>query len=533
LNIINRVKNSRILRMQRISEATLIIASLTLISKLIGYLREALAANYFGASAEMDAFVIAMLIPTMVFGLIAAGGLQTIIIPIYIEKKKIDPEKARIFVNQIFFIASVLLIILSVLLFTFPEFFIKLVAYGFKGDRLVMAARFTRYLIALGFFSIFTGFLTGLFQTEKQFLYPALIMLAGNMLIPLSLVLLHNKIGINSYTIGQIIASGLTFFGLFLFMFFRRWFFKKYSLGSIDWLEIKRFGKLLVPIIFVSGLGFINQIVDKTISSSLTTGSIAILNWAQLVYLLPVGLLSTSLSTAIYPTFSTFAVEKNFSDYAKTFKKTIAILAYIMIPITFIFVFLSEPIVRILFQHGAFTSVDTKATAFTVSMYSLGLFIYSSNDIMTRIFFSFKDTKTPLYRSLVMVGLNITGNLILSRILGTAGIALSTSISSSIGFLMYANMLKRRNYIKGLSFRNILKEIFKVLIASVSVIILAYFLKPYVMNASGFLAIIGRFLVALVPILACYIFIGYILKLEGFKTLSVYAGNFVKKMRKR
>lgn len=532
MNILNRIKNSRILRMQRISEATLIIASLTLISKLIGYLREALAANYFGASAEMDAFVIAMLIPTMVFGLIAAGGLQTIIIPIYIEKKKIDPEKARIFVNQIFFIASVLLAILSVLLFTFPEFFIKLVAYGFTGQRLVLAARFTRYLIALGFFSIFTGFLTGLFQTEKQFLYPAIIMLLGNMLIPLSLVLLHNKIGINSYTIGQIVASGVTFFGLFLFMFFKRGFFKKYSLKSVDWLEIKHFGGLLVPIMFVSGLSFINQIVDKTISSSLTTGSIAILNWAQLVYALPVGLLSTSLSTAIYPTFSLLAVEKNYSGYEKTFNKTISLLAYIMIPITFIFILLSEPIVRILFQHGAFTQADTNTTAFTVSMYSLGLFIYSANDIMTRIFFSFKDTKVPLYRSLVMVGLNIVGNLTLSRILGTAGIALSTSISSSIGFLMYANMLKRRNYIKGLSFRNILKEIFKVLIASISVIILAYFLKPYIMNASSFLTIIGRFLVALIPILACYVFISFILKLEGFKTLSGYATSFIKRMRK-
>jgi len=532
LNIKDRVKNSRILRRQFISEATLIIAILTLLSKFIGYLREALVANYFGATAQTDAFDIAMLIPSMVFGLIAAGGLQSIIIPIYTEKKKISPDKARIFINQIFFITSMLLVVLSVFLFAFPEFFIKLIAYGFTGERLTLAAKFTRYLIALGFFSIFKGFLTGLFQTEKQFLYPALVAVSGNMLIPLSLVFLTKQIGINSWAVGEISASSFTFFALFVFLLIRRGFFKVYALNNIDWEEIKHFGGLLLPVIFVSGLGFINQIVDKTIASSLRAGSIAILHWAQMIYILPVGILSTSLATAVYPTFSSLAVEKDFKGYAETFRKTISILAYVMIPISVIFIFLSQPIVKILFERGAFTASATNATAFAISMYSLGLFIYSANDIMTRIFFSFKDTKTPLYRSLVTVVLNVVGNITLSRILGTAGIALSTAISSTIGFFMYVHMLRKRNYVKGLSYRGVVKEISKVIIASISVVILSFIFKPYIISAKGFFNTIGRFIIAFIPITATYILLSFILRLEGFKTLTTYTKSFIMKIKK-
>lgn len=533
MSIKNRIKNSRILRRQRISEATLIIATLTLLSKFIGYLREALVANYFGATAQTDAFVIAMLIPSMVFGLIAAGGLQSIIIPVYIEKKKINRDKARIFINQVFFITFILLAILSVFIFVFPEFFIKLVAYGFEGQRLTLAAKFIRYLIALGFLTVFTGFLTGLFQTEKQFLYPALISATGNMLIPLSLVLLTNRIGINSWTIGEISSASFTFLALFLFMFVRRGFFKNFALKNIEWKEMEHFGKLLLPIMFVSGLSFINQIVDKSVASSLSAGSIAILHWAQMVYILPVGILSTSLATAVYPTFSSLAVEKDFSGYAETFRKTISILAYIMIPISIIFIFLSGPIVKILFERGAFTTNATNATAFAISMYSLGLFIYSANDIMTRIFFSFKDTKTPFYRSLVTVGLNIVGNITLSKILGTGGIALSTSISSTIGFFMYVHMLRKRNYVKGLSYRGVIKEISKILIASISVVILSYVFKSYIISATGFFNTIGRFIIAFIPITATYILLSFILRLEGFKTLTTYTKSFAIKVKNR
>ena len=214
MNIFNKIRHSRILKKQSVTEATLIIIVITFLSKIVGYAREVLVANYFGATAQTDAFLIAMLVPAMILGLIA-GGLQVVIIPIYTERKKQDPQKARIFVNQVFFVTVLFLSVISIIMFIFPAFFIKAVAYGFKGDRLILAVYFMRFLVIFGFFNVLVGFLTGLYHAEKQFLYPAILGLIGNSLIPLSLFFLHSSLGMNSWTVGELAISSFLFFSLY------------------------------------------------------------------------------------------------------------------------------------------------------------------------------------------------------------------------------------------------------------------------------------------------------------------------------
>lgn len=526
-----KIIESRILRKQKISEATVIIAIITLTSKLIGYLREALVANYFGATAQTDAFDIALIIPSLVFGLIGAGGLQNLIIPIYTEKKKSSQENAKILVNQISFVTSILLILLTILIILFPEFFIKIFAYGFKADRLYLASRFVRLLVFLGFFNIFTGLFTGILQSERQFLLPSVVAVVGNSLIPLSLIFLTKRFGIYSWAIGEISFALFSFSILFFFLKLKWGFFKRFSLRTINWVELGHFGKIILPVMFISGLNFINQIVDKTIASSLAVGSVAILHWAQLVYILPVGLISTSLNTAVYPTLAHLATENDSKGYTEMFKKAISLLAFIMIPISIIFIILSQPIIRMLFERGAFTTQASRNTATAVTCYSLGIFSYSASDLLTRIFYSFKDTRTPLNRSLITVSINIAGNIILSRFFGPPGIALSTAISTTIGTFLYTFTLKRKNYIKGLSYRATVKEVMKVIIASVPVILISFFMLSYINLAEGFFAILGRFLISVLASAIAYLLASIALKLEGINILKPYVVSFIKKFK--
>ena len=169
-----RLEGLRILRRQSVSEAAIILVVITFLSKIIGYLRTVLVAYYFGATAQVDAFVVAMLIPSMVLGIIA-GGLQTAIIPVYTEKRHEDVHRAKVFVNQIFAMNLIVLAAISVLMFLFPTTFVKIVAYGFKGQRLTLASYFMRFLIVYGFLNVFLGFFRGIFQAEKQFLFPCLL----------------------------------------------------------------------------------------------------------------------------------------------------------------------------------------------------------------------------------------------------------------------------------------------------------------------------------------------------------------------
>ena len=529
MKIFSRIRHSRILKRQSISEAALIITIITFLSKIVGYAREVLVAYYFGATAQTDAFLIAFLVPSMVLGLIA-GGLQVVIIPVYTEKKKKDPAIARLFVNQIFFITGVSLFALSIVMYLFPTFFIKIVAYGFKGNRLTLATYFMRYLIIFGFFNIFIGFFTGIYQTEKQFLYPAVVGLIGNCLVPVSLVLLTPMIGINSWTVGEIAFSTFAFLALFIVLRTRKGFFKAFALKHIDWKEMRYFGALLFPIILTSSLATINRIVDRTVASSLAFGSIAILNFAQKIYLIPIGLLATSLNVSVYPTFSSFATEKNHKGYATVFQQSIIFTMFIMLPISAAFIALSQPIVKILFQHGAFTQSATTVTAFAVSMYSIGLFVLAANDLLRRAFFSFKDTKTPLYLSAIIVAINIAGNLILSRFFGVGGIALATTIAATFGFFLYIYALRKKHYIQGMSYRPIIKEGFKIISISFFTGIIAFLLKNYI-NSATLLSMILRFVLVSLFLTVIYLLLTYLFHSQGFALFSNYVKKFLHKLR--
>jgi putative peptidoglycan lipid II flippase len=217
------------LKKQTISEATIIITIVTFLSKIVGYAREVLVAKYFGATAQTDSFLIAMLIPSLILGLFSSG-IQTVIIREYAEK---NIEDAKIFVNQVFFIFSVVLSIVSAILILFSPFLIKMVAFGFVGERLTLASNLMKFLTPFGFMVVLSGLFTGLFQAEGQFLYPAVVGLVANMLIPLSLILFSPLMGIWSWTLGQNLFGFVLFFAMFFVLRFRWNFFDIFEVRKI------------------------------------------------------------------------------------------------------------------------------------------------------------------------------------------------------------------------------------------------------------------------------------------------------------
>ncbi len=527
MKLFRRLANSRILRWQTVSESALILAVITFLSKIIGYLRTVLVAYYFGTSAQVDAFVVAMLIPSLVFGIIA-GGLQTVIIPVYAEEKQKSLQKAKTFVNQIFLINVILLLLLSFIMFLFPAAFVKIVAYGFKGTRLSQADYFMRFLIVYGFFNVLAAFFIGLLQAEKQFLFPALTLLVGNSLIPLSLFLFAKKIGINSWTIGEISFGTFIFSVMFLFLYYKKRFFRGFELLHIDFQKVWNFFVLLLPIILTSGVSALYQIVDKTVASTLPTGSVAALNFAQLIYGVPISLLMSPLASSVYPSFSDFVAKKQFGQYVKMLQDAFSILMFIVIPISLIFVIYAQPIVRILYQHGAFTNKSTSLTAFAVSMYSIGLFTISANVLFQRVFFSFKDTKTPLYVTVFVVIFNAAGDVLLSKVWGVGGIGLATALATILGFFLYTIMVRRRRFIN-IPYRHLIKEGLKVVGASAVMLVIALLLRNYISYSPNFIILLTHFTEIVVVLVIVYLICAYLLKSAGLNIFVKYLWKFLMK----
>lgn len=517
-----RAKNHSIFKKQTVIQATTLITIFLFLNKFIRFLIEIFIAKYFGATAQTDAFLIALIIPTIVMSL-AAGGIGTLIIPICIEGFKKNREKEKIFINQIFFLWFLVAIITALIIYLFTPFFVKLIAYGFEKERFNLAVSLTKKLIPLGVTTIFVGFFTGIYQSRNQFLYPIVVSTVGSALIIFCLLLFVNKLGVNSWVIGQLSFGIFSFFALF-FLLYKRWeFFQKFCLRKIQFKKIKKFLFILIPLMLMGGIQILNQIVDKTIASHLSIGSVSILSFAQKTYTIPLTILVIPLITAIFPTFSSLALDKEKrGNYAQILKKSLFLTWSIIIPVSVILIILAEPIVRFLFQRGSFTSANTLLTASTVRMYSLGLFAVSANYFLIKIFYSFKNTKTPLTLSIITVAINILGSIVLSKILGAQGIALATSVALIIGFILYYRVIKNK-YFKKENLKINIEEMSKIILISILLGIISFFLRPYlIVYQSNSLYFILRLITVGLILISIYFVLSQLFKLQEIKIAQNY-----------
>ena len=520
------------LKKQTIAQAALIIAIISFISKFFGFFREVLVAKYFGATGQTDAFLVALIIPSMILGLFS-GGFNTLIIPYYLEKKAQSQEAARRFVNSAFMVWGALFIFLSILIFIFAPACVHIIAYGFKGETFNLAVTLTRYLIISGLFTVLVGMFTGIFQAEKQFFFPIFVTLLGNVGLVLTLFFLHSYLGIHSWTAGQIFSASFAFFAMLLVLYWRYKLFHSLSFKQIDWSETNQFAILLMPLVIASGLSTINQIVDKTIASSLDPGSIAALSFATRVWTVPFYLIAWPIANAVFPAFSELALNgASKKEYEQKLNRTLGYMFFLTVPATIFLYFLSEPIVRLFFERGAFNSKATSLTSFVLKMYVLGLFAQAISPVLARVFYSFKNTTTPLLISAICIALNILLNILLSKIMGAGGIALSTSIVMVINIILFSYYLRR--YLITFS-RSLNIDILKIFVSSIPIVLICYLSAPFVMNIpassiSDFIKLVLRIgIIGFICMIPYFVLICF-LRLETYELIKSYSLNLIKRL---
>ena len=522
------------LKKQTITQAAIIIAVISFISKFFGFFREVLVAKYFGTTGQTDAFLVALIIPSMILGLFSSG-FNTLIIPFYLEKKAQSQEAARRFVNSAFTVWGTLFLILSILILIFAPAFVRVIAYGFKDETFHLAVTLTRYLLISGLFTVFAGMFTGLFQAEKQFFFPIFVAFLGNVGLVSSLFFLHRYLGLHSWTLGQIFSSGFAFFSMLIILYWRQKFFHSLNYSQIDWPEIKQFAIFLLPLVISGSLSILNQIVDKTIASGLDAGSIAALNFATRVWGIPISLLAIPIATAVFPSFSEMAINgTSRKEYEDKLNRTLGYMFYLTIPATFFLFFLAKPLVRLFFERGAFDSKATVLTSFVLKMYVLGLFAHAISPVLARVFYSFKNTVTPLIISAICVALNINLNIVLSKIMGASGIALATSIVMALNIILFSHFLRR--YLRTFP-RTLNIDILKIFISSTPLGIIGYFSSPLFANIPassipGFVILALRIgLVGLIS-LALFFFFSRLFRLEPYEFIKSYSLGFIKRLIK-
>jgi putative peptidoglycan lipid II flippase len=416
-----------------------VVTVLLIFSRLLGFLRETAIAYRFGTTAQTDAYLVAATLPGILF-LAFNEAVKTAFIPVYGEYHRKGEGGA--FALTVYVVMGVLLVLTSGVLVLAAPLVVSLVAPGFEGEAYGAAVRMSRVLLPGLLFMGLGGLSSGVLHTKKNFVVPAVTAFPGNIIIIFAAVVLGARFGIMGLAwatlagfAGQLLVQLPAVAGLGVF-----------KRERLVWKHpgLKKMAVLLPPVMVGGAAIELKSIVDRIFGSLLPEGSIAALNFANRIYLLPNSILVLSLLVVIYPVLVELHVEGRVKEFKETLRQGIGLVIVLVFPMMVGLVVLREPVVRLLFERGAFDAAATEATAFALAFYSLGLVGLGWQLLMNRAFYAVKDTVTPTAVTVALVGLNIFFNWLLIRPLAHGGIALGTALSINIGTVLLGFLLRRK-----------------------------------------------------------------------------------------
>ncbi|CDF57726.1 murein biosynthesis integral membrane protein MurJ [Thermobrachium celere] len=443
-------------------KTAIIIMVITVLSKILGFIREVSLSYFFGANNITDAYLISQTIPTVLFSFIGAA-LGTGFIPMFSEiKVKVDEKKAIQFTNNLINIFIFLCTFLVSLAYLFTEPLVKMFAFGFTGDTLKLAINFTRISIFSIYFSGLVYIFIAYLQIKNNFIIPALIAFPMNIIIILSMYI-ATKTNFLYLAVGTVISFLAQLLFILPFTCSKGYKYKFYF--DLKDKYVLTLFNIAVPAILGVSVNQLNVLVDRTIASKIVEGGISALNYANKLNGFVFGIFVISISTVLFPSISKMAAEKNYDGLKKSLNESINSINLLVIPATIGLMMFSTPIVEMLFARGAFDERAVKMTSSALLFYSIGMIGYGLREVLSKAFYSLKDTKTPTINAVISLIMNIILNITLSRFMGIAGLAFATSISAIVCTgLLFISLRKK---IGGFGLKEIIMSFIKIFISSI------------------------------------------------------------------
>lgn len=465
--------------MSKTAKAALWIMIATMLSKVLGFAREVVLANFYGTGQYADVFLLTLNIPGLIVAVVGSA-IATTYIPLYFEtKEKKGDNEALKFTNNILNICMIITAVIAVLGLIFTKEFVQVFAGGFEGEKFQLAVTFTKIMISgvlfLGISKIFSSYL----QVNDNFVIPGLIGIPYNIII-IAAIIISTKTNITILAVGALIAMASQLLFQIPFACKKSFRYKTYLKIKDD--TVKEMVKLVLPMLVGVAVGQLNVFVDRALATTLSDGKLSALNYANKLNDFVMALFVTSVVTAIYPKLAKMSNSENNNGFVNTIVKSSNAITLVVLPIAIGAIVLAEPIVKILFQRGEFDANSTYMTAMALRFYAVGLLAMGIRDILYRAFYSMSDTKTPMINGSTALIINIVLNILLIKKLDYIGLALSTSISSIITIiLLFVSLKKKVGYFGG---DKIIKTGIKSLISSIIMGAVSLFVFRYI---SGFI----------------------------------------------
>jgi len=427
---------------QGIARASVILIFATLLSRLFGFLREVVIADKFGASATTDAFFVALTIPVL-FSDFIKYSVKNSFVPVFSRYRlKRGDSAAWGFAWRFTKILAIGFIFMSLGLFLGSPYVVGLIAPGLSGSAHALAVHLMKFLSFLVILLGVASVLESIYNGFEHFITPAFAPLALNISVILAVIVCAKHFGALGIVLGILIGGVLQV--LILARIFRIGRFSLQDKLQLTEPEIKRVFHLGILIALVQGIWGFYYVLDRILASSLQKGSISALAFADRLIQLPVGVFVLAISIAALPGMSISAAQRDYKRIERICSNGLRLLLFVIVPVTVLFCLMRFPLIRVLYQRGSFDANATNLTTGPLFAYALGLSAFAAQIFILRVYFALQDMVTPIFTSIISLGIKIILSLIFLRVLSTTGIALATSIAAFFNTTLLAVLLVRK-----------------------------------------------------------------------------------------
>lgn len=450
-------------RAGRVARASLILMVASIGSRLLGLVREQVISYQFGTSRDLDAYRAAFNVPDLIFQIVAAGAMGAAFIPVFTKYLTRGHERrAWQMASTVLNTTFLALAVASGLAALFAPQIVPLLTPGFEPQARALTVTLMRLMLIAPLLTGLSGLAAAILQSYNDFLLPALSPVVYNLAIIAGGVFLAPRLGVLGLAMGVVAGAALHLLVQMPGLWRRN---AGYRLQIDAQHEgAREVGRLMLP--RIAGLGAIqvNYLANTVVASGLAAGSIAALNYAFQLLMLPWGIVAGSIATAVFPTLSEDAALENKAQVRRTMSAAVRVILYLSLPAGVGLFVLREPLIQLLFQRGQFTAASTAMTASALTFYAPSLFAIAATEILTRGFYALHDTRTPVKVSVATVALNILLSVLLSRPLGVGGLALAYLIANSLETLLLLAIMRGR--LAGLDEAGLLRSVGRSAVAA-------------------------------------------------------------------
>lgn len=457
---------NKIFKPQSTGLAALILTLASVLSYVMGMVRDIVFADYYGAGLTTDAYNASFLIPDAIFNLFVAGALTAAFIPVfssYLWQK--DKQEAETLAGSFLSLASLVVVIVGLVAYIFMPDLISWYFLNTSSEKIELTVTMSRILLLSPLLFAISNTLGNILLSHKQFVSYAIAPLFYNLGIIIGIVFFSARFGIYAAAWGAVFGILLHLLSRFieiLSLDFRlSWHFDFFHPGmlKIFWLMIPKTIGLMSWQVSLWMINFIGN-------AGLASGSVSVFYYARNLQSFPVSIFGIALATAVFPYLSDHVAAGRKEFFTHQYEKSLRQILFLTLPAAIGIYMLANPIVAIIYGHGAFDSEDTRITAIVLTFFALSIPLESMVHLMARAFYAHKNTLVPVVGSLMLMLSVITGSYFFAPRLGAPAFALFFTIGSAIQVFWLVLML--RNRISGFDKKAFFLSFIKVTLASIS-----------------------------------------------------------------